>query len=191
MKLLALVFIFSSCQLFNGTKLSNDPQKEILKVCLKGSGDGRVIAGNTKFPFNYEMGLEDNLWLMALQFPFKDEVVVEVDLKSNKYIPNFERELLKSANGINPKVLRILLKLWSKNIFDIYQAKLKKIKASGYTVDSQNLSKLIILKSGYKLKTQYNSLVDDSYFKWFEVTIEDLKSKTALKIQTRVRECLK
>lgn len=191
MKLLAIVFIFTSCQLFNGAKLSNDLQKEIKKVCLQGSGDGRVITGNTKFPFNYEMGFEESLWLMAVQFPFKDEVVVEVDLKSNIYRPSFERELLKSAKGINPKVLRILLKLWSKNIFDIYQAKTNNLKVKSYRVDPTKLSKNLILKSGYKLNIQYNTLVDDSYFKWFEVTIEDLKSETRLKIQTRVRECLK
>lgn len=191
MKLLALALIFTSCQLFNGTKLSNDPQKEIKKVCLQGSGDGRVITGSTKFPFNFEMGFEESLWLMAIQFPFKDEVVVEVDLKSNIYSPSFERELLKSAKGINPKILRILLKIWNKNIFDIYQAKTKNTKVKSYIVDSTKLSKKLILRSGYKLHLQYNTLVDDSYFKWFEVIIEDLKSKKKFKIQTRVRECLK
>lgn len=191
MKKLLLILVLASCQLFNKNKLSSDIQKEIKHVCLVGSGDGRVISGHSKFPFNFDMGLEEDLWLMSVQFPLRDESVVEVDILNNRYLSNFEEDLLSSTKGIDPKILRIFLKLWSKNIYSIYQAQTNNKEIKSYKVDGRKLYQTVIIKDGYKFHMEYNTLTNEDYFKWAELEVIDLKSKMKLKIQTRVRECLK
>lgn len=191
MKKLLLILTLTSCQLFQGNKLSSNVQEEIKHVCLQGSGDGRIISGNTKFPFNFDMGLEEGLWLMSVQFPFRDESIVEVDIVNNSYLSDFEEELLSSVKGIDPKSLRLFLRLWSKNIYSIYQAQEFSKKAKNYKLNEKKLFKTVLIKGGYKFHIEYNTLTNQNYFKWSEVEILDIKSKMKLKIQTRVRECLK
>lgn len=186
-----LLLLLNSCELFNSYKLSNNPTTAAQKICLKGSGEGRVISEYSKYPFNFDMGLEEDLWLMSVQFPLRDEAIVEVDIKNNKYLPSFEGDLLENTKSINPKVLRIILKLWSSTIYDLYQAQYNEKVLRGFKVTPKILYKKIRLKDGYEFSIKYSTVVDGSYFKWQTIEVVDLKSKEKLKIQTHVRECLK
>jgi len=188
---LLLLVLLSSCELLNSYKLSDNPTIAAQKICLKGSGEGQVISDYSKYPFNFDMGLEEDLWLMSVQFPLRDEAIIEVDIKNNKYLPGFEGELLENTKSINPKVLRIILKLWSSTIYDIYQVQYNDKKLKGFKVTPKLLYKKIRLKDGYEFLIKYATVVDKSHFKWQTIEVVDLKSKEKLKIQTRVRECLK
>lgn len=128
---------------------------------------------------------------LDVQFPLRDEAVIEVNVKNNSYIPSFETELLQNTQNINPKVLRIILKLWSSTIYKVYQAQMNSKDLKGFKVTPKMLYRKIRLKGDYEFFVQYNSVVDNSYFKWQIIEVIDLKSKNKLKIQTRVRECLK
>lgn len=189
MKILMIVLL-TSCSLFKTTKLDKDPNKVIKKVCLSSSGEGQIETGNLRYPFNFETGMDGELWIASVSFPLQDEAVLEVDVKKNRYRPEFEDQLLMSTKGVNPKLLRAILKSWSQTIRSIYLNKTTGKKIDKFIVTNNSLQKKVKYRSGLTFKNTFKTLVDDTYFKYQFVEIADKKSQFSLKVTLYVRECL-
>lgn len=192
---LLLLFIISSCALFQSPKLSQDLQKDIQKVCLSSEGKGRIIVNSQKYVFSYESALrdEEQNWVMALNFPIYGEEYVEIDWKQEKmkHTVSFENKLLKDQRGLSPEKLELFLKSWGEFLHEIILLKQNKLEKSHYNWELGSKQLMASKNVGdSKVKISFKNLVEEKHFGRYDIATHYQDSKNLFKIEVIVRKCL-
>jgi hypothetical protein len=102
---LSFQFLLSSCGLFDSkNKESIIIAPELSKVCSQSIGKGRFHLDSDKYVFDFETVAKSNSWLMAMQFSFHGEEVLELDWrKRGHYRGNFYHRVMGAFRSFSKK----------------------------------------------------------------------------------------
>jgi len=88
LKIMALLFLVSSCSLFRASPSfkSKDPEKLLDLVKMTGEGTGRLTLGQSQYVFSVDSVLNENFdWILAVAIPLHgEEVMILPDLRQTK-----------------------------------------------------------------------------------------------------------
>lgn len=103
LKIMALLFLVSSCSLFRASPSlkSKDTEKLLDSVKMTGEGRGRLTLGQSQYVFSVDSILNENFdWILAVTIPLHgEEVMILPDLRqsqiSNDETESFEERIEK------------------------------------------------------------------------------------------------
>lgn len=140
MKILLLntLLILSSCSLFKNQSLSRDITKNTKKICLSGSGKGRLTIQNSTYVFGYESSLEEELakWTLALDFPLRNQEIFHLDWsqsKKVKFSSTIEEKILKENKHVHPKHLDEYIQNLGNFLKEVIDMRTNRISKSNYS----------------------------------------------------------
>ena len=192
-----LFILFSSCSLFDFAKLDNDLVKNIDLVCLDADGAGRIGLSQKKYPFTYEsvLILDENKWLMNLNFTLWGEELIQLDL-NNQHKPVFMTKLdskMLQEQNINPTDVSDFMDAWSALIFELVQIKnSKKMSKNSNFIWTKNSKSLIASKriKESMVHVEFTRMYQN-YFSEVNIALSSLQNnEEKVQIQLVVRKCL-
>jgi hypothetical protein len=190
--LLSTFLLLSSCSIFNAGKLSRDIENNIQKICLSGSGKGRLTVQNRTYVFGYDSLLEEDLakWTLALDFPMRNQELFKLDWsKGNKTIfeTSIEEKILKENKHVNPKHLDQYIQKLGLFLKEAIDAKAGKTKNSKF--EWETAKKSIIATDDKKLFTaEFKQLTSGNYFGLMAIRYQ-FERNQSFKMDFVVRNC--
>lgn len=117
LKIMALLFLVTSCSLFKSgpTLTSQNPEKLLDAVKMVGEGRGRLTLGQSQYVFSVDSVLNENFdWILAVAIPLHgEEVMILPDLRKSQ-ISDEETESFEERIEKEFQRLKLNQKLTSK-----------------------------------------------------------------------------
>ncbi|MCT4642871.1 MAG: hypothetical protein N4A33_11330 [Bacteriovoracaceae bacterium] len=184
MQKILFLLIFVGCSGSQFSKLSQNIDREIKKICLESSGYGKISVFDTNYTFSFDTGFESNLWLMAISFPLYPEQIFEVDLTNGRYTSEFESKIVTKKNR---RSFKSLMKVWAALIYEIHRAK----NLQEWVINNNILSKKVAIGRDTYAYVKFSNVLKNEYFTFIELKAFGFKRHKSLKLILNVRECLK
>lgn len=197
-----LSLLLVSCATLNVAKNVDVATKS---VCLNADGQGRLNVDGHKYVFSFETLLDqrEQKWVLAMDFPFHGQEVVELSLlgRNDSFMEKIYTRAVSERANIDAAALDKFLHLWGKFLVELIdlQKNKKSIKKKSkllfnWRVSDNKLSadrKLnkdqIVTSSFYQL----SKLETKKVFTRMDFALHDLKkSEDVYKIELIVRKCL-
>ena len=125
MKILIILLLLSSCA---SNRLGSNLRDEVHKICLSGSGKGRLHVGGHKYVFAYESELESEKgkWSLSLDFPMRNPELLEInwdDKGNSTFHTSIDQKIIRENSEVNPDELDSFIKGLGDLMQDIVKIK--------------------------------------------------------------------
>jgi hypothetical protein len=190
--LISTFLILSSCSVFKANKLSRNIKSNIQKVCLSGSGKGRLTVQERTYVFGYDSLLEESLakWTLALDFPMRNQELFKLDWSKGEKVSfktSIEEKILKENKHVNPKHLDEYIQKLGQFLKEVIDSKSGISKSSQFKWKTTSKS-IVATDSKNMFTAEFKQLTSGNFFGLMTIRYQ-FERNQRFKMDFVVRNC--